>query len=105
MGLFDKLSRLLKGNQLAGGKTADAGAYWITVRCNRCGEVVKGRVNLNNDLSPEYDGETLTYTCRKVLIGEQRCFQQIEVWLKFDAGRKLMNREIRGGSFADEEGA
>jgi hypothetical protein len=103
MDFFKKLSSFLTPTS-----RGEADAYWINARCNRCGEVVRSRVNLNNDLSPEYDGEVLSYVCRKVLIGganksgEQRCFQQIEVWLKFDAGRKLVEREIRGGSFADE---
>jgi hypothetical protein len=96
MGLFKKLARALMPPTREG-----AGEYWIAVRCKRCGEVIRARVNLSNDLSPEYDGETLTYICRKVLIGEKRCFQQVEVWLKFDASRKLIDREISGGSFVD----
>ncbi len=98
MGLFKKISRML-----APPSRGDAGGYWVAVRCKRCGEVIRARVNLSNDLSPEYEGETLTYVCRKVLIGENRCFQQVEVWLKFDQNRNLIDREVRGGSFVDEE--
>jgi hypothetical protein len=99
MGFFKKLT-----NFLTPPRQGEANAYWINVRCKRCGEVIRSRVNLSNDLSPEYDGETMTFVCRKVLIGENRCFQQIEVWLKFDANHKLIDREISGGSFAEEEG-
>jgi len=98
MGLFKKFASMLEPPRREG-----AGAYWVTARCNRCGETIHARVNLSNDLSPEYDGETLIYVCRKVLIGEARCFQQIEVWLKFDQNRKLLAREISGGKFVDEE--
>jgi hypothetical protein len=43
----------------------------------------------------------VTYFCRKVLMGEKRCFQQIEVELTFDRNRKLTERKIKGGKFAD----
>ena len=97
MGLFKKFARMMEPPNREG-----SGVYWVTARCSRCGETIRARVNLSNDLSPEYDGETLTFVCRKVLIGEARCFQQVEVWLKFDQNRKLLAREISGGSFADE---
>ena len=76
---------------------------WVTVKCNRCGEVIRSRVNLYNDLSLEYDeNEKATYFCRKVLIGEGRCFQRIEVELTYDVNRKLLSREITGGQFVEE---
>jgi hypothetical protein len=77
--------------------------YWIFARCNRCGEVLKTRVNLNNDLSVEYEDKVASYFCRKILTGESRCFQRIEVELTFDPNRNLMNREIRGGQFISRE--
>lgn len=78
--------------------------YEIAVRCNRCGEVITGQVNLRNDLSIEYGAsETDTsYYCRKVFIGKGRCFQQIEVELFFDHDRKLSERRIQGGKFLEE---
>ena len=81
----------------------DRSAYWLSVKCNRCGEVVRARIDLNNELSTEYGegGETQAYICRKVLIGEQLCFQPLEVTLKFDADRKLSDRQVNGGLFVD----
>lgn len=74
----------------------------VTVKCNRCGEVIRARINLYNDLSLEYDeGGKATYFCRKVLIGEGRCFQRIEVELTYDVNRKLLSREITGGQSVD----
>lgn len=81
----------------------DPNAYWVTVRCKQCGEVIRSRVNLSNDLSAEYDGSRTTYVCRKILLGESRCFQQIEVILKFDENRKMVNRAISGGEFVAQE--
>jgi hypothetical protein len=75
---------------------------WVVVKCNRCGEVIRTRVNLYNDLSLEYDenGKAMHF-CRKVLIGEGRCFQRIEVELTYDANRRLVSREITGGQFVE----
>ena len=97
MGLFKKLSQMIFPQS-----TSDPSAYWIKVKCRRCGEVIRARISLHNDLSVEYvDGGT-TYFCRKTLIGEGHCFQRVEVKLTFDVNRKLINREITGGEFVDE---
>lgn len=71
----------------------------IIVRCNRCGEIVEGRVNMANDLSL-MDNDS-GYFVRKVLMGSGRCFQQIEVELHFDVNRKLMEKSIHGGTFIE----
>jgi len=62
-----------------------------------------GGVNLSNDLSVEYseDEKVTGYFCRKLLMGKQRCFQQIQVTLTFDAHRKLIGRNVEGGKFVD----
>jgi len=79
------------------------GGHWypLAVQCNRCGEVIQAQVNLSNDLSIEFgqDEKVSGYFCRKVLIGKQRCFQQIEVTLTFDAQHKLVERKVEGGKF------
>lgn len=78
--------------------------YWITVKCNRCGEEIHTRIDLRNDLSIDYgeDGSATTYFCRKTIIGSLRCYQGIEVELVFDANHKLINRDIKWGKFLDE---
>jgi hypothetical protein len=59
---------------------------------------------LNNDLSVEY-GEAgsggSTYYGRKVLMGNSRCFQQIEVELKFDEAHRLLEKHATGGEFVE----
>ena len=97
MNLFEKISRLFTS------PAADTRAYWVTVKCSRCGEVIRARVDLLNDLSTEYgekEGD-LMYFCRKGLMGEQRCYQVIEVELTFDAKRRLIERQAHGGEFVD----
>lgn len=89
--------------RLLGLLTAPAGAgesvyYPVVVQCARCGEVLRAQVHLGNELSLADDN---TYTCRKVLIGAQRCFQPVEVTLKFDQARRLLDRQVSGGRFVD----
>jgi hypothetical protein len=101
MSLFKKISGLFTGSN-QGNKT---GSIEIAVQCSRCGEVIRTRIDLANDLSAEYgegDQET-AYLCRKVLIGKQGCYAPIEILLHFDAGRKLFDRQITGGKFAEGE--
>ena len=78
-------------------------AYWVTVRCNRCGEIIRARVNLSNDLSVDYEPDGASgYTCHKVLMGSGHCFQRVEVDLVFNADRSLRQRSIAGGQFVEE---
>ena len=97
MGILKKLGDLFTSS--AG---EERNALWVNVKCKRCGEIIRGRIDMRNELSLDYaeDGE-IYYICRKVLIGDQRCFQTIEVILKFDTNRKLIDRQITGGEFVD----
>jgi len=74
--------------------------YTFNVRCNRCGEIIEGRVDLDNDLSLNDEGTG--YFARKTLMGGNRCFQQIQVELNFDSGRQLLEKTITGGEFFDD---
>jgi hypothetical protein len=81
------------------GDTSSSSEFYIfNVRCDRCGETIEGRVNLANDLSADDDGG---YRVRKVLIGSSRCFQQIEVTVRYDAARQLQEKQISGGKFVE----
>jgi hypothetical protein len=93
MGFFKKLF----GSQ---GAQANLDVYAFTVTCNRCGELIEGRVNLNNDLSADYE-DGGGYHVRKVLMGSEHCFQQIEVELKFNAARNLIQKSAKGGKFTE----
>jgi hypothetical protein len=102
MGLFKKIIEYLSspGDE-------DAHGYRIYARCNRCGEIIETRINLKNDLSIYYGdpvdlktgGKQPHFFCRKILIGKERCFQQIEVKLTFDQNRNVLDRQILGGEF------
>jgi hypothetical protein len=102
MNLLEKISRIFSSQ-----KDIDNRAYWVITKCNRCGEIIKSRIDLYNDLSIDYDdpGKSPVYFCRKTLMGKGHCFQRIEVKLTFDSNKKVINREISGGKFIDEQQA
>jgi len=74
--------------------------YTFNVKCNRCGEIIEGRVDLDNDLSLDYEDDHEVFHVRKGLVGNNRCFQQIEVEMKFNSSRELIEQDVRGGVFA-----
>jgi hypothetical protein len=82
----------------------DSRILWLYIQCDKCGEVIRGRVDLHNDVSVQYgeSGGGTSYYCRKVFIGSDRCYQPVEVELYFDGKRNLMQQEISGGKFVDE---
>ena len=75
--------------------------YTFHVKCKRCGEIIEGRVDLDNDLSLDYEDDREVFHVRKGLVGNNRCFQQIEVELKFDSSRQLMDQQVTGGQFVE----
>ena len=98
MNLFNKLVGFFTSSP----KTQDFSGYWIRVKCNRCGEVIRTRIDLYNDLSADYGEGDTTYFCRKLIIGKERCYQQIEINLTFDSRRHLIDKRVNGGQFIDE---
>jgi hypothetical protein len=88
-------------NLFGGGGSAksDKRYFVFHVKCRRCGEVIEGRVDLDNDLSLNDDGDG--YIVRKGLVGANRCFQQIEVELNFDSARQFTEKTITGGEFVN----
>ena len=81
-----------------GGTSPSSNFYPFSVRCDRCGEVIEGKINMSNDLSLDDEGG---YYVRKVLMGSGRCFQQIEVTLQFDTSRQLLDKQVSGGKFTE----
>ena len=99
------MSFLKKLGALFTAPARDNRSLWLYVKCDKCGEILKGRVDLYNDLSIQYEdsGRKSSYYCRKVFVGSNRCYQPIEVELSFDKNRQLLDQEIRAGKIASEE--
>ena len=93
MGFLDSFKSMFSGEN-------DAQDYWVYVRCKRCGEPIKTRVDLRNDLSQMEDGG---YLVNKTLVGNRRCFERVEVTLTFDAKRELVDQQILRGEFITAE--
>lgn len=80
----------------------------LAVRCNRCGEILRANVNLNNDLSVEFNekGGVSGFFCRKVLQGTgappKVCFQTVEVELHFNADKVVTGAQAVGGKLIEE---
>ena len=100
MGFFKRITSLFSSSS----PEREDYFYRFAVQCSRCGEIIQGRLDTRNDLSIDYgdegDGET-TYFSREILVGDQLCFQRIEVELRFDSKRSLIDRKIQGGKFVD----
>ena len=86
-------------------RSEDDQGLWIYVRCSRCGEKLKTRVDLLTDLTVRYGegGSEDAYFTRKTLIGSDLCFQPIEATLTFDLRRQLLDKQITGGEFITKE--
>ncbi len=94
MNLLRKFLKSFSGGGLGG----DPGLYYY-VRCNRCGEVIRVRINSMNDLSIDDTGKGLW--THKVIVG-QRCYNRIEADFTYDMNRKLTSSEATGGTFVDK---
>lgn len=108
MGFLASIRKALQGGRTAsgGGKSAfgdNERVHWIYARCNRCGEPLKGRVDLYNDLSAGDEGG---FVVRKGLVGSGKnyCFQTVEVTLHFDTKKdKTTASEVVGGELLTAE--
>ncbi len=80
-------------------------ALYLYVQCGKCGEKLRARVDVWNELTPEYDDnrdDAASYFCRKVLVGEKLCYQPIELRLKFDKHHRLVEKTITGGKYIED---
>ncbi len=80
-------------------------ALWLYVRCRRCGELIRVRIDRRYDLASEWrePGEPgPAYTMHKDIVGN-RCFQRIRVTVGFDARLQMVERQIEGGELLTDE--
>lgn len=97
-GFGNFFARMFVGGPV-GSSPGDIGLYYF-VRCNKCNEVIKVRINPNNDLSAQDDGGG--YFSRKMIVG-QRCYNRIDAEFTFGGNRRFKNAEISGGTLVDKK--
>ena len=96
------LQRLAKtifggGGGSGSGIPGDVGLYYY-IKSKKSGEIIRLRVNPNNDLSESDEGGS--YFVRKLLHGS-RGYDPIEVELTYNKSRKLSEIKITGGDQVD----
>lgn len=99
--------------RLFGGRTresspGDPHGLYLYVRCNRCGEALRVRVNLSNDLSEQMaddDSDRIVgYVAEKGVVGNNfMCGQTMRLYLTFDRARRLTDKRMEGGTFITED--
>ncbi len=106
MGFLDSLRRLFSGGSGSGGSRV----HTVYVRCKRCGEPLALRVDMANDLSPEWRNASPGgsdypdyYSARKTVIGSRRCYAPIEVEMTFSKQKQLESQDVQGGVVLTEE--
>lgn len=102
MGLFKKVTSLFDGGERGEGRNI----HREYVRCSRCGERIAVRVDLDSELTPQFEENSEgAYYVRKGGLGsgKGRCFQMIEVELYFNSDRQVVSRYASGGEFISQE--
>ena len=71
-----------------------AGVLWLFVRCERCGEKIRVRLNRNTDALAEYDesGRTTHYRLRKEILGN-RCPNLMAVDMRLDGSGRVLDQQ------------
>jgi hypothetical protein len=103
----------LGGGGGSGGRPGDRGLY-VYVRCNRCQDVVRVRINVANELSeltdeddegvenPRDSHPNARYTITKGVV-DTTCYRKMSLTMLFDARRREVDRQIEGGTSVDQD--
>jgi hypothetical protein len=97
---MDFLRKLIGGGNSAADR--DRAGMYFYVKPNGCSEIVRVRINANNDPSLEDDGKTY-YVHKTVRADDYRCNRPAELELFFDSSRRLQKTEITSGTLVTKE--
>ncbi len=76
-------------------------AVYYYIRCGKCGEVIRVRINLQADLAQEFEGGgdyPTSYSVTKEIVGKH-CFKPIHLEVRFDRGFHEVDKKLEGGTF------
>jgi hypothetical protein len=79
-----------------GGEPRDPDAIWLYLRCDYCGQKMKVRVDRRLDLHRDY--ERGGYRIDKSIM-DGTCFSRMMARVRFDAGQRIIEQELEGGTF------
>ena len=103
MGILDSIKALFTSGP-GRGADSDGRALYFYVRCNACGEQIRVRVDMYNDLAAEYDSKERVsgYVLNKDILGS-KCFKLMRMHLQLDPSRRLVNKSVENGTFITKE--
>ena len=114
MGLLDRILSIFGlGGGGGGGRSGDRGLY-VYVRCTRCQDVVRVRINVANELSeltdedddgvenPRSSHPNARYAITKGVV-DTKCFRKMSLTMLFDGRRRELDRQIEGGTSVDQD--
>jgi hypothetical protein len=82
-------------------EASDASGMYLYVRLHRCNDVVRVRIDMNNELSQSDEGDG--YWVRKLVSnGNYKC-PKGEMTVYFDANRKMSSSDIQGGQLVGKD--
>jgi hypothetical protein len=81
------------------GSAGDPNGLYYYVRPQGCEEVVRVRIDRNNDLSLNDDNSS--YVVHKHVRGV-KCRQAVELTLHFDSSRRLVGNDVEHGTLVNE---
>lgn len=106
--LAEALERLFEGSE-GEPLVCLARSFTLTVRCERCGEVIPVRIDRDHELQAvhaedaEEGDRPLEYVLRKEVVGED-CQNLVRFTLRFDCDHGLLESQIEGGEFVEKRG-
>ncbi len=78
-------------------------AVWVYLKCDKCGEPISLRIRKSSEIQrDESGGKTYDMFVNKIVVGS-KCFNRMELRLEFDKAYRVVNRELKGGSFISKE--
>lgn len=103
MGFLDKLSSLFGGAKDRS-VDSDGRALYFYVKCGSCGEKIRVRVDMFNDLAQEFDENDRTsgYTLNKDVLGNN-CFRMMHLHVTFDSGKRIVQQSVDNGTLITRE--
>lgn len=81
-----------------------ANILWLYVRCARCGEKIRVRINRNTDAQQEYDesGHPTHHLLRKEILGN-RCPALMSVEMQLDRGGHIVEQRAERCMIINEQ--